>query len=526
VRAELSEIPRRVSTSLRLWRSRSFPGRAHLGIEARLIIVVLVSLMLAGSARLMELAPQAPSGRGPSLNQLDTAITLTERYVDGLYKPLPGGMAVQSEEYSLPIRVFFPGYKQWVLLGEGKTGQCLTGSCKGSTSIQATFSDADTERVQVSVASPANHRAVRLSVAIDWSSPRGVIIKTSGDDTDPKSSAHVYLNTVRLVVLPASGRRTASSVIIPPVATTAVFQSLRYTVRHATQEAYLYWKTRGDLPRARALSRFLLANGYRPGVDIRSALFGMSQGMPDDLPYVTSGNYDMYPDCSHLPPPSPEAYPYQSKVCLLGVKTFVAAAKFDPFTQAAQALAVLANHHNPDYKYSTGSSGLLHPAVTTPRLVARALERLYGDVGYGEPTCDPTGCHTAQASALRTFHFGVLETILGYRYHDTRSARYADAVARQALEAQVGSDGIIRTPNGDLFRPVQTGAFPIYWDRSGRFVPPAGLTQAATTRLSMPPEYAGQLPSDTETTLDGWAFVTTYRCLAKHVGCSLTGWRS
>jgi hypothetical protein len=94
-----------------------------------------------------------------------------------------------------------------------------------------------------------------------------------------------------------------------------------------------------------------------------------------------------------------------------------------------------------------------------------------------------------------------------------------------AIRTQVGTDGIIRSDGRRPYRPAQVGAFPIYWNARADFVPTTGLAQAATDRLSMPPEYSGQVPSDTETTLDGWAFLTAYRCLAFHAGCAVTAWR-
>jgi hypothetical protein len=348
-------------------------------------------------------------------------------------------------------------------------------------------------------------------------------VRVQGRDTDPATTAEVWLDRLQLMTVPSSGQTVSRSTTLP-LQDPSLLRSLRYTVRHATQEAYLYWRARGDAGRADALASFLARNGYRPGVDIRAAIFGTSRGYPEDLPYVTSGPFDMYPDCDHLPAPGDLAYPYTSKVCLLGVPTYLAAAKSDPFSQAVQALTVLADHDDPDAEFTTGGSGVLRPAVTTPREVARSLERLFVDVGNGVPACRPDGCDTSRASALRTFHFGVLETVLGYRYHDPVSAGYADAAASAATTAQVLGDGLVHSPGTTAYRPAQIGAFPIYWDRQGRFVPTGGVVQEATDHLSMPPEYAGQVPSDTETTLDGWAFLVTYRCLAMHRSCSLTAW--
>jgi hypothetical protein len=66
----------------------------------------------------------------------------------------------------------------------------------------------------------------------------------------------------------------------------------------------------------------------------------------------------------------------------------------------------------------------------------------------------------------------------------------------------------------------QAGAYPIYWNARHQFTPLSGSLQALSDLLSMPPEYAGLIVSDSETTFDGWAFLTTYRCARFHIGCA------
>src|SRR5918999_893328 len=51
-------------------------------------------------------------------------------------------------------------------------------------------------------------------------------------------------------------------------------RSFRYTVRHATQLAWLYAVNQDDTDRAGALARFMLAAGFVPGRDLRAAIFG------------------------------------------------------------------------------------------------------------------------------------------------------------------------------------------------------------------------------------------------------------
>ena len=76
-------------------------------------------------------------GRGPSLASLNAAIARGESFLDGLYKPLGRDGAVQSEYYGLPIRVRYPGYERWVLLGQVEGVACQAGDCPEPTRIRS-----------------------------------------------------------------------------------------------------------------------------------------------------------------------------------------------------------------------------------------------------------------------------------------------------------------------------------------------------------------------------------------------------
>lgn len=458
---------------------------------------------------------------GPSLQQVNTALALAQGYLDGLYKPLPDGQAVQSEDYGLPLRVYFPGYDRWVLLGQGHAGDCLP-KCSGASSITTGASSATTETYTVSFASPSTSDALRITVALNWAAAPGRFSVTVSDPrlNDSRTSAQLWLDDVPLATY-SSSTSTGPVVRSFPTAARSLLRSLRYTVRHATQEAYLYAVVRGDSVRAGRLAAFLRANGFTPGVDLRATIFGAGQQLPGDLPFVASGRNNAYADCDHLPAASTTAYPYTSKICMLGVDTFLLAGRRDPFLQATQALQTLTKYRNPHHRYpvliSLGLQG------STPTQTAHHLEQLWAKVGYGIPACTPLGCELSRASGLRTFVFGSLEATLGYQYGQVSRQHYADAVAEQAVAAQVGSSGTITAAGRTWVRPAQAGAFPIYWDADHRFVPTTGLTQSATDMLSMPPEYAGAVVSDSETTFDGYAFRVTYRCARFAVGCTHIG---
>jgi hypothetical protein len=162
-------------------------------------------------------------------------------------------------------------------------------------------------------------------------------------------------------------------------------------------------------------------------------------------------------------------------------------------------------------------------STTSVSRTADHLEQAFDQLGFGIPRCSPLGCDRKRASALRTFAFGVLESLLGYRDGELGRRAYADAVANLALAVQVGDDGIYRGANRIAYRPALRGGFLSYWDRERRFLRPDGVIQAVVDRFNMPPEYLGPKPTDSETTFDAYAFLVVYRCARYGVGCQAWG---
>ncbi|MCH6471549.1 hypothetical protein [Sinomonas terrae] len=361
---------------------------------------------------------------------MNTAIASAQGYLDGLYKPLPDGQSVQSEDYGLPLRVYFPEYRQWVLLGQGRAGDCIP-QCTGASSITPVTASTTTEAYAVSFSSPSKSDALRVTVSLDWAYRPGQfsITLSTPQLNDRSTSAQLWLDDVPLATY-SSGSPAVSMTRSFPTAERSLLRSLRYTVRHGTQEAYLYTTSLGDSARADRLAAFLRANGFTPGVDLRATIFGQGRNLPEDLPFLSSGPDNAYADCDHIPAPGTTAYPYTSKVCSLGVDTFLLAGRRDPFLQATQALQTLTNHSDPNSPYpplvSLGLEG------GTPAQTADHLQQVWDALGYGIPACTPLGCDPGRASGLRTFVFGSLETTLGYTYGQVSRQRYADNAAAQA----------------------------------------------------------------------------------------------
>jgi len=484
-------------------------GRPWGGIIACIIVVLLFVVPLRG-----RVGGAAPNVSGPSLAALNAGIANAERYLDALYKPLADGQAVQSETYGLPLRVYLPHYRKWVLMGEGHSGQCLSGSCKSTTSLEPGTTGPTTESFTVGFDSPEVPNALRMQVQIDWSAAPGKFAVTFGDPLelqDHKTTAAVYLDNKLLFRLSPGVSHPVRRVLA--TSDRSALRSLRYTVRHAVQESYLYWRYRGNAHRSAALAAMLSANGYVAGKDIRAIMFGTSRGLPDDFVLEKQA----YPDCDHLPKADVTAYPYTSKVCVTGVDGFLLAGRSDPFLRIMLAMQSLENHGDPNRRYR--GLGINPFSKTSPSKAAAELEATWRKLGYGMPMCSVVGCDT-RASALRTYMFGELEAVLGYHYGQAQRSAYADAAAAKALATQISARGLIRTSKGDFLRPAQAGGFPLYWNGAGQYAPPAGVTEQAKERLSMPPEFGGLIASDSETTFDGFAFLVTYRCLKYGVGCS------
>jgi hypothetical protein len=512
---------------------RAAPARPLRRRSLALLVIAgtVVTAMVAGSLvvmvdRLGATTPSPPVGApAPTLEHLNVAIARGEAFLDGLYKPLGPAGAVQSEHYALPIRVRFPGYRRWVLLGQGDTGACQGEDCPAPTRIRSLESSYASEAYELTFATPANPDGLRLRAGVDWDAGQGryrVTVSALALD-DPATTAEVWLDDVRLGTFrpgPVAGQPALRRTF--PVRDVGHLRSFRFTIRHATQLAWLHAVSREDTARSSALARFMLNAGFVPGRDLRAAIFGQGRDAPRDFGYRHEPFLDAYGDCRLNPPASPRAYPYHSKACVADVRPYLLAARHDTLLPAIEALQSLNRGESPDRPYRDPSA-LLPVATTSASRTADELERRFDRLGFGIPRCTPFGCDRARASALRTFAFGMLETVLGYDSGQLGRRPYADAVASLALSVQIGDDGVVRTADRVVYRPALRGGFLSYWNRDRRYLKPTGVAQAVADRFNMPPEYLGLRPTDSETGFDTYAFLALYRCARYQVGCKLVG---
>jgi hypothetical protein len=512
---------------------RPAPQRRRRSAVLLLVAGTLATAMVAGAVvnmvdRLGASNPPPPGpGVAPSLGSLNAAIARAESFLDGLYKPLGRIGAVQSEYYGLPIRVRFPGYGRWVLLGQVEGVGCQAGDCPEPTRIRTLASSYASESYELTFATPATPEGLRLRAKVDWVAGGGSRYRVSVAVVafeDRSTAAEIWLGDALLGTVTPGAADGAQPPLRRsfPVREVGHLRSFRYTVRHATQLAWLHAVSREDKARSDALARFMLKAGFVPGQDLRAAIFGRGRDAPRDFSYRHEPFLDAYGDCELDPPATPTAYPYRSKACLADVRPYLLAARHDTLLPAIEALQALNRGEAPDSAYRD-QSALLPMATTSASRTADVLERRFDRLGFGIPRCTPLGCDKDRASALRTFTFGMLETVLGYNGGEVDRRPYADAVAHLALSVQVGDDGVVRAADRVAYRPALRGGFLSYWNSDRRYLKPTGLVQAVADRFNMPAEYLGLRPTDSETSFDAYAFLALYRCARYQVGCRLVG---
>ena len=493
----------------------------------------LATAMVAGSIvamvdRLGASTPPPPVPvTAPTLTSLNGAIATGEQFLDGLYKPLGRAGAVQSEHYGLPIRVRFPGYGRWVLLGQGDNGTCEASACPLPTGHPQPRVGLRHRGLRAALRHPVLGRRAaaagqgrlgRRRRPVPGERDRAVLRRPG--DARPRSGS-----TTSASAPSRPGRSTGQPPVLRrsfPIREVGHLRSFRYTVRHATQLAWLHAVSRNDDNRSTALARFMLKAGFVPGRDLRAAIFGRGRDAPRDFSYRHEPFLDAYGDCQLDPPATPLAYPYRSKACVGNVQPYLLAARYDTLLPAIEALQALNRGESPDNAYRD-QSALLPMVTTSASRTADELERHFDRLGFGVPRCTPLGCDRERASAVRTFTFGMLETVLGYSGGEVGRRHYADAVANLALRVQIGEDGVVRAADRVAYRPALRGGFLSYWDADRRYLKPAGVVQAMADRFNMPPEYLGLRPTDSETGFDAYAFLALYRCAKYQVGCKLVG---
>jgi hypothetical protein len=508
-----------------------FSGASWFG--RRLVVAGLVAIACGAlwwSSLLFSPWPSEPraanpvAANPPSLGALNRTLARADGYLVGLYKAVGPGSAVMSEYYGLPLRVYDNEQERWLLAGE-----------RGAI-VATPYTAFATERSLVEFRSPGGSPALRLEVGVDWGANRSrysiTIVNTHFELG--RATADLYLGDVYLGRL---GRQNVGGAFRRsfPRTDTGHLRSFRYTVRHAGQLARHYFAYRAENEKAAALARVMRRAGFALDYDIAAPIWGAGRRFPDQMPFDGGPRGpDAYNDCDAGLPSWNRAYPYRSKVCAAR-RAYVWNSHGDTLAAAAQGIHLLNKYADPERTVENGRLPLGVPVGWDPTSsmpkevsalsVARDLEATFRKQGTGIPAClSRSYCAFGRASGVRTFQFGALETLLGYRFGDEVGRSYADAVARIALDVQVRGDGLVRTGGATYYRPAAIGSFYLNWDRDlrlslGRSVPGRSLARGLYERLDMEPEYRGLIASNAETTLTGYAFLVLYRCERYGVGC-------
>jgi putative flippase GtrA len=508
------------------WRAPSVFGRrwAAAGLVATASLVFWATALSVPSWASPERKATASVAPPPTLEELDRSLARADNYLSGLYKPVGPTSAVMSEYYALPLRVYLPRYNRWLLAG--RDGTAVVGSSD---------SGFDSERSSIDFRSPGARHSPELEVLVDWNaSPNDFTITlVNRGFEDVQTSANVYLGGVFL------GRFSSQNVgqsLTRTFAKDAVgkLQSFRYTVRHGSQLGQNYFAYRSELQKSTLLTNVIRGAGFALNYDTTAPIWAKGETYPDGMLYDGGpGGLNAYHDCQASLPSSTMSYPYRSKVCVAS-SLYVWLSHLDTLAPAEQAIHVLNKYEDPETairnrRFPLGlpvgwSPTASIPNAETPLTIARDLEAKFRQLGFGIPTCVSGSYCSTDASAIRTFQFGALETLLAYRFGQKVSRSYADAVARIALAVQVHDDGLIRSEHGSYYRPAAIGSFYLKWDRGDQLsFPHPGASQSLIGLLyksfDMPAEYDGIIPSNAESTLTAYAFLVVYRCERYRVGC-------
>ncbi len=468
----------------------------------------------------------APMLKPPPLKAVDDAITGGNQFAKALLKLLPNQQAVQSEFSALPLRLMFVTEGTWTLLGQDEK---IPDTDYPASSLTDDSFDATHDYYTVSFSSPAMQNAVTLRITVNWAYTK-TQWQLQVQPLSVKESAKLYLDKQFLEPL-ASGSNAGLGPFTFNDSSQYLLKSLRFTVRHATQEAYLYWNGYGKMPAwAARLANFMRANNYEPGFDLRAPLFVTNvSNLPDDMPI----NPKAYPDCQHIAASNQYAYAYHSKVCLFE-GLYIETGELDPFLQGWMALTVLMKHHDVNYPIPGGQDWPIIGDFLqggTPAQIAWHLQGQFNRTGYGVPKCEPFNC--GELSSIRTSVFGALEAQLGYVYYKQLSPQvaalarqFAGAAAAAIVATQIGANGKIHADTGVTYtRPGQAGGFLESWIPGFKFTNPTtpGLVIAIALKLKhsslTPLEYNGIIATNSETTFDALGFLNLYRCLRWRVGC-------
>ncbi|MDW8000462.1 MAG: hypothetical protein RMI32_05570 [Candidatus Nitrosocaldus sp.] len=461
----------------------------------------------------------------PTHSEIQDALNLADIYIRSTVKQLASNQyqevvntnqAVIAEYPSIPLKVV---HSNGVIIRAGedtKQGSYASTYLENPSEPSSTVFKYDIGfRYRNTVTGLVYHNVPKLQITINYnynSTSSSITIKhLAWDNTGQISYTDLYLHGVYIARLNANTVNQTYTLTIDK--NSPLLNSFRYIERHGVQLAYQYFSAVGDTTLANKMKQRLIDRGYQAGKDIYAPMFKDGTSYASNFVYE-SGSNGVYRDCYEEPSMLPSSYQYHSKVCTIGVDTYIVFSRSnDWLVPTLWAIHLLNRGVNPDTPMFDGYQ------TWSPRQVARHVETKWlADYGIKSPWSD------SHASGVRTAAFLVLETLLGYKYGDNTSKQYADKAAYALTKPQVKGSGYITRENEDgststLYRPKYTGAFYTAWN-GFNYVAKKSILQQLSDMFSQPDEHPDIKAGNAESTITIAQALRVYDCYAYSYNCT------
>lgn len=493
-------------------------------------MIALVAVALVVSMSFLNVK-QAEATHRPSHTQIQSALDLANIYIDDLLKfSSPAEVAssshqVVAEYMSIPIWV---KYNTGKVIRVGEDVDAAPGGPKTTELLDFTEVSSDTVqyRIRFKMENPSTHvfysqlPQILVTVDYDYGANHNIFLTIKHEAWASQSlvsSAKVYLGSSLKATLSSSTvGQTFTDEIVTNGDSGPAMRSLRYIERHGSQLAYQYLTAIGNTADATEISNRLTAEGYTVGKDIYAPMFKSGVSQPTNFQYE-SGSNGVYRDCYTEPTMRDRSYQYHSKVCTVGVDTYIQVSReVDWLVPMLWAIHQYNKGVNVDQDVSDGYHNW------SIRDVARMAETHWVDpIGINTPNA------STHASGVRTAAFLVLETLLGYGpTGDTTSQSYADKAAKALMNPQVKAGGQVVRENEDdtqttLNRRMYTGGWYTAWN-GFNYVAKKSILQEISDLFSQPDEHPDIKPTNAETTIAVAQSLRTYDCYAYGYNCANT----
>lgn len=490
--------------------------------------IAFAAIALVLSASILVPLQQAEAAK-PTHTDIQTVIDLASGYIDALYKDhsteevASSTHAVLAEYPSIPIRVERSDG------GVIRAGEDVNIKLDSKTNLVSDLVEVSSDTVEYRLRFRAldgfnvlydKVPMLKVTVDYDYGASHNTRVSVQNYLWDSGSSitwADVYIGNVLL------GRATSANVGTTWTYTSSVnhdndvfFRSLRYIERHGTQLGREWYNAIGQTSKGTELANRLTAEGYTLSKDIYSPMFGSASSQATNYQY-TSGSTGVYRDCYTEPSMRDRSYQYHSKVCTIGVDTYIGISRTqDWLVPTLWAIHQLNKGVGADTDVSDGNQSW------SPRDVARFVETKWiADIGIRTPTS------STHASAVRTAAFLTLETMLGYGpANDATSRTYADKAASALLNPQVKANGSVIRENENgtqttLIRPMHEGGIYTAWN-GFNYVAKKSVLQAFSDLFNQPEEHLDIKPSNAESTITVAQALRVYDCYNYGSNCTNT----